>query len=292
MDYHNTYSELYLRHCQDLEALAIKEILKGKKDELSYETTLQNIYELFRSLKNDCESEIKKNNLEEAQQNFYKFTTLYNPKSALEKTINISLFDCFKENSNSNITYTDFLNTLAKYWAADYIKSQVYNSRVFNEDILYDSDLKNFTLKLKVSPIENLSEYQNNLKNKHNIGHDLDITDESFIEVIKWKKLISQFSHREKLILISIYIKIQKTVQRPELLKLIMITNGIFNLSILNGTYKNEKFYKMISQGVDYYQENQIEIIADLLIKLKPFEMEKISKALLRNQQLLKMRLK
>lgn len=288
MDYHNTYTELYLEHCQTLEELAIKEIIKCKKEELSHETTVQNLNELFRGIKYDCESEIKKNNLEKTRQNFYKFTTLYNPQFALEKTINVSLYKCFKENSSTSISYVDFLDILAKYWASDYIKSQVNNTRIFNESILYDSDLIHFNLKLKPNPIENLNEYQYNIRKKYNIGKDYDITDESYIAVIKWKKLISEFNQQEKLILLSIYFKNQKTVQRPEFLKLVMITNDIFDLTILNGKYKNENFYKIILEGIDYYQENQIEILDDLFIKLKPFEMEKISKELLRRISLYK----
>tara|TARA_R110000765_G_scaffold2912_1_gene9070 strand:- start:28723 stop:29586 length:864 start_codon:yes stop_codon:yes gene_type:complete len=286
MDYHKTYTKLYEEHCQTFEALAIKEIRKCKKNEFSYSTTKDEVNNILRNLLLEGEAELKKNKLQEARFNFYKMTTLHNPNSALDNTINISLFKYFSENiKSSSLTFPQSLNILSKYWAVDYIKTQLHDSKIFNESIFYDTNLKDFNLRTKPDPIKNLREYQNNQKSKYKLEQKFDLTNEDEIEIIKWKEKISNFNNDEKLILISIYINIKSTVQTPEILKLIMITGGVFDLTILQPNYKNKKFYKIATNGFDYYKSNQRETIRDLILKLTPFKMEKITKALKRHLQ-------
>jgi len=283
MDYHKDYLKFYEEYLKRYEELAIKEIIKGKKMGLSFLTTRDAINALFRDIRHKVNSDLKNLNLNQALEKFYEYTTFYNPICALEKTINDQLFNFYEEYKNNKCTsYPDFLNLLAKYYVADYITTQIYNTNIFNEEILYDSDLNKYTLKIKLDPINNLRAYQDNLRQKYNLSLNQDLSIESTLAVIQWKERISKFNHEEKIILISTYIKVQKDVQRPELLKLIMITGGIFDLSVLNGNYTNEKFYKIILEGIDYFEANQSDILSDIIAKLIPFKMERISKALKR----------
>lgn len=272
MEYHNAYKELYKKQFSIKEEFINDLIAKYQNKHFKFETIRDKIQNEFSSLYHTAKNQISVLNLEPILYSFYDTTELYIDEYALEASINYDVFKTFNELNSSKIDFTAFLELMADYWVCEFLKFKIYDEAWFNAN-----SIKRKLKKLKKDPLADLKAFYFPQRNKHSNDLKNSQTKLDSMEDFQWKNRINSFTFEEKTLLLSILFNFSQKIQRPEFIKINMITGGLYDLKVLEGDYSKEPIYTQILNGVNAIYSNKREFLEVLIQKIRPFKLKVIS---------------
>lgn len=272
MDYHKDYTEYYKKDFQEKLNLINDLVSQLQLKHFKFETIRNKINNQFSQFYHSSKKQISNLKLEPILYSFYENTELYIEEHALEASINYDVYKQFIDLNTAQIHYKEFLKLMSNYWVCEYLKFKIYDETWFNSNSIKGKlkklkkdplvDLKDFYLAKRASPMNLMKQNQ---------------TKPDSLEDIEWKNRIKSFTFNEKTLILSIYFDTCTKIKRPEFIKIIMITGGLYDLNVLEGDYNKEPIYTQILNGVNSIYSNKQEFLEVLIQKIRPFKLKVIS---------------
>lgn len=301
MDYKNTYDYFYNKTFSIAER-KIKTVLLTGVDNAKTFNTIQNniIFEIENREKkrSNINRYVALNSLLHFYQkklSEYQFNQI---EFSLKNDVVFEYNKLHKKDLPENYTYTKFVADLGILKASNEayrlfrnygsLFNMMYELKDFSEFELEENNdnitLENTPLFIKLRKI--LYPHENriqsaeinliNLNNKNKIESKNKI--DKAEEILRFN--ISKFSENDKLFLLHICLNKSYNIPLSEAAKIVVITSNIDNLSIFSQETNNCVFYAKLNKGIDHYSgKPQREFIDNIILKLEPFGLININKA-------------
>lgn len=207
-------------------------------------------------------------------EDFIKELITYDCLGRIEKRVklNFELYKIFYENND----YSHF--------TLDYFEDHVVNSQLFKKIFIIFNPGKIIPIaNKKIDPFNNISyeiAYPDNLKNKSKLLKDENTTINE--NEITFK--LSEFQEEEKYLILHVLYKVieqkrydNKNIDLAEFLRTVRICQMLQDITLFEKNY-NKKFYKSVSNGLDYYTNSKTkkDLKINLMKKLKELQVPEI----------------
>ena len=302
MDYNQVYHSYYARYYNGFEKKIKKKFIDGKSMKISFGLILNEILQ-YLDFEIPKRTIINKNEDLKSLLTIFKNRYSYYEEDEIQEILKNVIRDKFK-NLNTHITEKYTFNNFIRETALLNVSHEIgrllqhhnklfemfYKTEIFDEFEIKDYrgiGLEQSEIYIRLNKIQN-PEYYDNLKeiSKSIIETELipiliQKKQSEEIETIKFN--LSKFSEDEKIFLLHVCFVNKSTLPQTEYLKLMLITNGISDISLfIKSPPGNNKVYRKFNDGIDAIILNKKrEFINNIIQKIEFFNLKSFNNELI-----------
>ncbi len=299
MDYHRIYIDHIVSNFEELKALAIEVLKKGKKSHHAFDTTFDEVLDSFFPKNNLLKKKLRNNGLDMAIHEFDNWQKKYVISKGLELAINIDLHEFYLININSKEIFNEenfeeflkdfaFINTATMFTKVLYDKKPVLIKFYKSNDLTSLSDDEISLTEAIPEKVPQIIKSPESLKGSDKVEPSTKNTiQEKSTEQILIANDIKKFNKKEKTILLHILYEFTKgddsiinleKLLLTDFLKIITITKDICDLSLFESRAGLVTYYNNIAEGVNKYNKHQlIKILNQISEKLEAMNILKFA---------------